>query len=79
MKANAMNFLPRFNFKTAMVRNLGTIESARAVIDILPLPPDRVMSLRQAARRSAAHNSTGIKGNRRNGADDLSGSICLAT
>jgi hypothetical protein len=44
-----MSFLPRFNFTTAMVRNLGTIESARAVIDILPLPPDRVLSLRQGS------------------------------
>jgi len=56
-----MSFLPRFNFTTAMVRNLGTIESARAVIDILPLPPDRVLSLRQAARRRATRNSTGIE------------------
>lgn len=65
-----MGFLPRSNFTTAMVRNLGTIESARAVIDILPLPPDRVLSLRQAARRCATRNSTGIKGNTPNGVDE---------
>ena len=65
-----MSFLPRFNFTTAMVRNLGTIESARAVIDILPLPPDRVLSLRQAARRRATRNSTGIEGNTLNGPDE---------
>ena len=52
-----------------MVRNLGTIESARAVIDILPLPPDRVLSLRQAARRRATRNSTGIEGNTLNGVE----------
>lgn len=64
-----MSFLPRFNFTTPMVRNLGTIESARAVIDILPLPPDRVLSLRQAARRRATRNSTGIEGNTLNGVE----------
>ena len=62
-----MSFLPRFT--TAMVRNLGTIESARAVIDILPLPPDRVLSLRQAARRRATRNSDGIEGNTLNGVE----------
>jgi hypothetical protein len=64
-----MSFLPRFNFTTAMVRNLGTIESAQAVIDFLPLPPDRVLRLRQAARRRATRNSTGIEGNTLNGVE----------
>jgi len=46
-----------------MVRNLGVIESARAVVDVLPLPPDRVLWLRQAARQRATRNSTRIEGN----------------
>jgi hypothetical protein len=58
-----MSFIPRVNFTTAMVRNLGTIESARAVIDILLLPSDHVLRLRQAARRRATRNSMGIEGN----------------
>lgn len=65
-----MRFLPRFTFTAAMVRNLGTIESARAVIDIRPLPPDRVLSIRQAARRRVTRNSTGIVGNTLEGHDE---------
>lgn len=45
-----MTFRPRFSYTHAMVRNLGTIESARAVVEVLPLPPDRALWLRQAAR-----------------------------
>ena len=46
-----------------MVRALGRIESARAVVDVLPLPPDQVLWLRQAARQRATRNSTRIEGN----------------
>lgn len=58
-----MPFKPRFSYTHSMVRNLGLIESARAVVDVLPLPPDRVLWLRQAARQRATRNSTRIEGN----------------
>lgn len=58
-----MPFQPRFTYTHSMVRNLGCIESARAVVDVLPLPPDRVLWLRQAARQRATRNSTRIEGN----------------
>lgn len=58
-----MIFAPRFTYTHAMVRNLGRIEGARAVIDILPLPPDQVLKLRHAARQRATRNSTRIEGN----------------
>ncbi len=48
-----MIFQPRFSYTHAMVRHLGLIESARAVVDVLPLPPDQVLRLRQAARQRA--------------------------
>jgi type I restriction-modification system DNA methylase subunit len=34
------------------------IEALRAVVDVLPLPPDQVLRLRQAARQRATRNST---------------------
>lgn len=46
-----------------MARNLGLIEAARAVIDVLLLPPDQELRLRQAARQRATRNSTRIEGN----------------
>jgi len=58
-----MSYIPRFTYSHAMVRDLGVIESARAVVEVLPLPPDRVLSLRQAARQRATRNSTRIEGN----------------
>ena len=58
-----MSFQPRFGYTHGMVRNLGLIESARAVVDVLPLPPDQVLRLRQAARQRATRNSTRIEGN----------------
>ncbi len=58
-----MTFSPRFTFTGKMVNALGTIEGARAVIDILPLPPDHALFLRQAARQRATKNSTAIEGN----------------
>jgi Fic family protein len=42
--------------------SVGLIESARAVVEVLPLPPDRVLWLRQAARQRATRNSTRIEG-----------------
>ena len=58
-----MSFQPRFSYTHAMVGNLGLIEAARAVVDLLPLPPDQVLWLRQAARQRATRNSTRIEGN----------------
>ncbi|MDP2832860.1 MAG: Fic family protein [Pseudomonadota bacterium] len=58
-----MSFIPRFQYSHAMARDLGLIEAARAVIDVLPLPPDQELRLRQAARQRATRNSTRIEGN----------------
>jgi hypothetical protein len=58
-----MTFAPRLTYSHAMVRHLGLIESARAVVDILPLPPDQELRLRQAARQRATRHSTRIEGN----------------
>lgn len=58
-----MSFSPRFSYSHTMVRHLGLIESARAVVDVLPLPPDQELRLRQAARQRATRHSTRIEGN----------------
>lgn len=58
-----MSFLPRFGYSHAMVRHLGQIESARAVISVLPLPPDQELRLRHTARQRATRHSTRIEGN----------------
>ncbi|MHB8520357.1 MAG: Fic family protein [Limisphaerales bacterium] len=64
-----MSFQPRFSYTHSMVGDFGRIESARAVVDVLPLPPDRVLWLRQAARQRATRNSTRIEGNTLNSAE----------
>lgn len=56
-------FHPRFQYTHAMLRDFGLIEAARAVITVLPLPPDQELRLRQAARQRATRNSTRIEGN----------------
>lgn len=56
-------FHPRFHYTHAMTRHLGEIEAARAVVGVLPLPPDQELCLRQAARQRATRNSTRIEGN----------------
>ncbi|MEW5787234.1 MAG: Fic family protein [Pseudomonadota bacterium] len=56
-------FHPRFHYTHAMLRDFGLIEAARAVIAVLPLPPDQELRLRQAARQRATRNSTRIEGN----------------
>lgn len=58
-----MDFHPRFSYSNAMVRHLGLIESARAVVSVLPLPPDQELRLRQTARQRATRHSTRIEGN----------------
>jgi Fic family protein len=61
-----MFFQPRFHYSHAAVSHLGKIEAARAVIEVLPLPPDQALFLRQAARQRATRNSTAIEGNKLN-------------
>jgi Fic family protein len=61
--ADLLAFTPCFAYSHAMVRDLGLIESARAVIEVLPLPPDQELRLRQAARQRATRHSTRIEGN----------------
>jgi len=46
-----------------MVRSLGLVEAARALVAVLPLPPDRELRLRQQARQRATRHSTRIEGN----------------
>ncbi len=58
-----MSFEPRFRYTNLIAKDLGKIEAARAVLEVLPLPPDRVVYLRQAARQRATRNSTRIEGN----------------
>lgn len=58
-----MAFVPRFSYTHAIVRDLQTIERARAVVDVLPVPPDQALALRQAARQRATASSTAIEGN----------------
>lgn len=55
-------FRARFTYTHAMVKTLNRIEAARSVIDVLPLPPDRVLLLRHEARQRATRNSTAIEG-----------------
>ena len=64
-----MSFQPRFSYTHAMAKNLGIIEAARAVVEVLPLPLDQVLFLRQAARQRATRNSTRIEGNTLNSAE----------
>jgi Fic family protein len=64
-----MNFHPRFRYTESMLRNFGVIEAARAVVDFLPLPPDRVLRMRQAARERSTRSSTRIEGNTLEGAE----------
>jgi Fic family protein len=58
-----MAFAPRFTYNHQMVANLGTIESARAVVQVLPLPPDTSLQLRHDALERSTRSSTQIEGN----------------
>lgn len=58
-----MSFQPRFSYHDELVTNLGNIEAGRAVIDLLPLPPDRALKLRLDAFERATRSSTAIEGN----------------
>lgn len=58
-----MSFTPRFQYTNQLVRALQRVEAARAVIDLLPLPPDAGLLLRQEARQRSTRSSTQIEGN----------------
>ncbi len=58
-----MSFIPRFSYNQYLVRHLGVIEGARAVIEVLPLPPDTTLRLRHDALQRSTRSSTQIEGN----------------
>jgi Fic family protein len=58
-----MSFIPRFSYNHNLVKHLGVIESARAVIKVLPLPPDTTLRLRHDALQRSTRSSTQIEGN----------------
>lgn len=58
-----MSFVPRFLYQNSTVADLGKIEAARAVVDILPLPLDTVLRLRHDAFEKSTRSSTAIEGN----------------
>jgi Fic family protein len=58
-----MVFAPKFTYAHATVKRLGIIEGAKAVIDILPLPPDTRLRLRHDALQRSTRSSTQIEGN----------------
>jgi Fic family protein len=56
-------YAPRFGYTDRMVGALGRIEAARAVIEVLPLPPDEGLRLRLRAVQKHTRSSTAIEGN----------------
>jgi Fic family protein len=58
-----MSFAPRYNYSDALVNNLGVIEAAKALIEVLPLPPDTLLRLRHDALQRSTRSSTQIEGN----------------
>jgi Fic family protein len=56
-------FAPRFGFTGRLVNDLGAIEAARGVIELLPLPPDATLRLRHDALQRSTRSSTQIEGN----------------
>jgi len=58
-----MKFNASFKYKNSMVTALMEIEGAKKVVDILPLPPSGVLSLKQVARQKASRGSVAIEGN----------------
>lgn len=59
-----MAYDPRFRYIDELVTDLGRIEAARAIVDVLSLPPDVGLRLKQEARTKSTHHSTKIEGNR---------------
>ena len=58
-----MSFVLRFSYSHDLVRHLGAIEGARAVIEVLPLPHDTTLRLRHDALQRSTRSSTQIEGN----------------
>jgi Fic family protein len=58
-----MIFAPRFTYNNLLVKHLGVIERACAVIEVLPLPPDTTLRLRHDALQKSTRSSTQIEGN----------------
>jgi Fic family protein len=58
-----MVFVPRFTYSDLLIKHLGVIEGARAVIEVLPLPPDTTLRLRHDALQRSTRSSTQIEGN----------------
>lgn len=57
------SYTPRFAYSNRLVDALARIEAARAVIEVLPLPPDAGLSLRLRAVQKHTRSSTAIEGN----------------
>jgi Fic family protein len=62
-RATKPSYAPRFGYTDRMVGALGRIEAARAVIEVLPLPPDEGLKLRLRAVQMHTRSSTAIEGN----------------
>ncbi|MBW4509714.1 MAG: Fic family protein [Scytonematopsis contorta HA4267-MV1] len=58
-----MTFEPNFSYTHQIVRNLGVIEGAKSVVEVLPLPPDTTLRLRHDALQRSIRSSTQIEGN----------------
>lgn len=56
-------YAPHFSYTDRLVHALGRIEAARAVVEVLPLPPDRGLQLRLRAAQKHTRSSTAIEGN----------------
>jgi Fic family protein len=58
-----MTFEPNFSYTHQIVRNLGVIEGAKSVVEVLPLTPDTILRLRHDALQRSTRSSTQIEGN----------------
>ncbi|WP_410513337.1 Fic family protein [Paenibacillus sp. BR2-3] len=56
-------YSPKFEYTNLMVKDLMSIERAKAIVDILPIPADVEKQLRDRARLKMTHYSTKIEGN----------------
>ncbi len=56
-------FWPKFTISPAILKNIGAIESARALIDNAPLVPEWENQFREDAAIRAVHFGTHIEGN----------------
>lgn len=58
-----MAYEPRFQYTDRMVGRLMTIYAARALVDVLPVPPDAAFMMKYEAQKRSTHFSTSIEGN----------------